>query len=156
MSKRRPLPASLPPSLTVAFETLVDETVEQRSAVVAERRTRVGVYFELVTGRVLEGGEEKKNISQKLQACMHADFISSGGLSSVSVSCIRLAYHPFAPASFHFHLPGGRLSVISSVISHLCSLLDGGWTSFSRPLPALSPLPFSFHSFSFLSEARAR
>ena len=59
MSKRRPLP----PSLTVAFETLVDETVEQRSAVVAERRTRVGVYFELVTGRVLEGGEEEKNIS---------------------------------------------------------------------------------------------
>ena len=69
---------------------------------------------------------------------MHADFISSGGLSSVSVSCIRLAYHPLAPASFPFHLPGGRLSVIS----HLCSLLDGGWTSFSRPLSALSPLPF--------------
>ena len=63
MSKRRPLTPFFPPSLTVAFETLVDETVEQRSAVVAERRTRVGVYFELVTGRVLEGGEEKRNIS---------------------------------------------------------------------------------------------
>ena len=84
---------------------------------------------------------------------MHADFISSGGLSSVSVSCIRLAYHPFAPASFHFHLPGGRLSVIS----HLCSLLDGGWTSFSRPLPALSPLPFPSLFIPFLfSPRRAR
>lgn len=34
--------------LTVALETLVYETVEQRAAVVAERRTAVRVQLELV------------------------------------------------------------------------------------------------------------
>ena len=33
---------------TCAFESLMNETVQQRAAVVAERRTAIAVYFELV------------------------------------------------------------------------------------------------------------
>ena len=45
--------------LTVALDSLVDETVEQRSTVVAERRTAVRVRLELVPVRHLRERHEQ-------------------------------------------------------------------------------------------------
>ena len=75
--------------LTVALESLVNKSVEQRSAVVAERRTAVRVQFELVSVRRLH---RTQKITQKRRLEFRRRPMALHG-PTASNSCYRQRIH---------------------------------------------------------------